>query len=695
MGLMQRKVALVSLVALVVLPTGCADDTQGADGGLDGGTDARTEAGTANCAGLCKVALLAGIPGGQGAVDGIGTSARTGRIMDMVGDGKYIYFVDFNNAAVRRLELATNKVSTIAGALGQADRNPKDGDSKTATFFIPLAITLLGRTLYVSDYWSDDASRLRKISLDTGQVTTVLEKSTGKPWQPAGALKMVLALSAAGGKLYIVEHTAIWAHDPAQGTFKVLAGSTTEGGVVDGIGAAARFHLVKSMDHDGKGALYAGDVCYIRRVDLATSAVKTVAGDKKLCGHIDGKGSMARFYGLWGASADNKSIYVVDNASIAVPENGTKPIYSPNFGVVRQVDLSTYSVATLAGSLPNFGSVQGEADGAAGQTRFLEPYGVWAGTGAVYVGTHAAIRKVDVGKGEVSTIAGALLKGAFLGPHSLALHGKYLYVMLQLRAELVRVDLATGRHDVMRSYDEKTFPVDFCFGMARLGNTVHCASWAGGIIGVDTAGTNNSYSLVYPNPTGLSFSPNDLTTDGKLLYLLARASSGTTWNYQVWSVDPAAPATDYKVLLKTDKLGVAARIAFAAGKLYITDGQALYSLDPQTAALSVVAGTAGQSECQAGIGTAARFKGLLAVAADGSGKRLFLGDWACHTLQQLDLATGKVTTLAGDPGTPLFKAGTGAAAGINQPTRMVFDDTTKTLYVADDAENIIMKVTKP
>ena len=692
-GLMFWMVVVLAVLSLVSLSAACSDDSQGADGGADGGADACTEAGTSSCAGPCKVALLAGTPGGRGAVDGVGTSARTGLVRDMVGDGKYIYFADSTNAAVRRLELATNKVTTIAGALGLPDPTPRDGDSKTATFHVLWAIALLGRTLYVSDIWPDWVTRLRKISLDTGQVKTVLDKSTGKPWQPAGSMKWVLALAVDGTKLYLAEPTAIWAHDPAQGTFQALAGSTSEGGVVDGTGTAVRFSQILSMDHDGKGALYAGDVCFIRRVDLATGVVKTVAGDKILCGQIDGKGSMARFLSLWGISADQKDLYAADYASTLVPENGTKPVYSPNFGVIRQVDTSTYSVTTLAGSLPNFSSIQGESDGAAAQARFIEPSSIWAGTGAVYLGTHASIRKVD--KGQVSTIAGTLLKGAFLGPQSLALHGKHLYVYLQLRAELVRVDLATGSHDIMRTYDKKTFPVDSCSGMARLGNIVHCAAWDGGIIATDMAAAKDSYSLVYPNPSGPSFSPTDLTTDGKLLYLLASVGSGAARSKQVWSVDPAAPNTDYKVVLPAGKLKYASRIAFAAGMLYITSKHTLYSLDPMTSALKVVAGATGQSGCKDGVGTTARFRRLESVAADGPGKRLFLGDRGCHTLHQLDLVTGKVVTLAGDPGTPLFKAGMGAAAGINRPTRMAFDDTNKTLYVADDAENIIMKVTGP
>ena len=691
-GWRPYNIALVTMIALLGLPTGCSDNTQGADSGTDAGPDA----GIPTCAGPCKVTLLAGIPGGQGAVDGVGTSARTGQVTGMVGDGKYIYFVDIDNAAVRRLELATNKVSTLAGALGLPDPNPRDGDTKTATFRAPWAIALMGRTLYVSDHWAGQVAHLRRISLDTGQVTTVMDKGTGKPWQPAGEWKVVFSLAVAGKKLYVAEPSAIWAHDSAQGTFQILAGSTSEGSILDGTGAAARFWTIMSMDYDGKGALYVGDIAALRRVDLKTSAVKTVAGDKDTAGHVDGKGGLARFLALWGVTTDHKNLYAAQYITTHVPFDDTKPVYSPNFGVVRQVDLSTYAVTTPAGSLPNLSSILGEADGPAAQARFLEPGSIWAGgAGAVYLGTSASIRMVDTNKKTVSTVAGALIKGAFLGPDNLALHGKHLYVFLSLRAELVRVDLGTGSHDIMRTYDEKTFPVDFCDGMVRLDNNVHCATWAGGIIAYDTAKAQAqaSYSLVYP--TGTPVSPTDLTTDGKLLYFLASVGSGTTRSHQVWSVDPAAPNTDYKVLAKTDKLGFANRITFAAGKLYISDLSALYSLDLQTATLKVVAGDVNQRGCEDGLGTSARFKALVAIAADGAGKRLFLGDRGCHTLQQLDLATSKVVTLAGDSGTPLFKAGIGSAAGINRPTRMVFDDTTKTLYVADDAENIIMKVTKP
>jgi hypothetical protein len=129
-----------------------------------------------------------------------------------------------------------------------------------------------------------------------------------------------------------------------------------------------------------------------------------------------------------------------------------------------------------------------------------------------------------------------------------------------------------------------------------------------------------------------------------------------------------------------------------AGAVYIADGTTLARLDRGTGTLSVVAGVRDEPGCTDGIGSAVRFSRLAGLAADEAGGRLFLGDVVCHTLLQLDIATGELTTIAGSPNNPVFAPGASAEAGLNFPANLAYDRATDTLYASDPRENIVMRI---
>ena len=94
-------------------------------------------------------------------------------------------------------------------------------------------------------------------------------------------------------------------------------------------------------------------------------------------------------------------------------------------------------------------------------------------------------------------------------------------------------------------------------------------------------------------------------------------------------------------------------------------------------------GTAGVLD---GPGTTAQFNGPRGVAIDST--NLYVADFANHRIRQINLATGVVSTLAG--GTQGFLDGTGTAAQFNGPVGLASDGTN--LYVADANNNRIRQV---
>src|SRR5207249_9313985 len=135
----------------------------------------------------------------------------------------------------------------------------------------------------------------------------------------------------------------------------------------------------------GDGAyLYVTDRQTIRKVNIATGDVTTLAGVDGLGGAADGLGSAARFSlptGLWG---DGTNLYVTDGA-----------------GTIRKIVIATRIVTTLAGTpfLPPF-----QFDNAAGTgsaARSGSPSGIWGDGTFLYVTDllFHSVRRVRIANG--------------------------------------------------------------------------------------------------------------------------------------------------------------------------------------------------------------------------------------------------------------------------------------------------------
>ncbi|MFC6223251.1 SMP-30/gluconolactonase/LRE family protein [Hymenobacter artigasi] len=138
---------------------------------------------------------------------------------------------------------------------------------------------------------------------------------------------------------------------------------------------------------DGRGQLYVADRGNqrIRQIDLATGAVSTLAGSGT-AGFADGVGTAAAFSDPTGVAYGNGSVYVADRGNRRI----------------RQIDLATGAVSTLAGS-----GASGTADGVGAAATFSGPTGVAYANGMVFVADNRLIRQVAVATGVVSTPAGS------------------------------------------------------------------------------------------------------------------------------------------------------------------------------------------------------------------------------------------------------------------------------------------------
>lgn len=178
---------------------------------------------------------------------------------------------------------------------------------------------------------------------------------------------------------------------------------------------------------------------------------------------------------------------------------------------------------------------------------------------------------------------------------------------------------------------------------------------------------------------------------------------GDTNTYTLRRIDPATGtvttiAGSIGQMFTTDGIGTAAGfkqisdvLSDGAGNLYISDGTNIRRMVLATGQVTTIAGDPANSAGSIdGTGTAARFRIPKGLALDGAGS-LYVADSNNHTIRKVVLASAQVTTIAGTAGSGGSQDGTGTAARFNYPAGLALDGA-GTLYVADSANHTIRAI---
>jgi hypothetical protein len=123
-----------------------------------------------------------------------------------------------------------------------------------------------------------------------------------------------------------------------------------------------------------------------------------------------------------------------------------------------------------------------------------------------------------------------------------------------------------------------------------------------------------------------------------------------------------------------------------AGHLFIADSynHTVRQIVIATGVVTTFAGTAGESGISDGTGTDARFSGPAGITSDGAGN-LFVADNGNHTIRKIVIATGVVTTFAGSPGAAGSTDGTGTDARFYLPIDLTSDGAGNIFVVSSQA----------
>jgi thiol-disulfide isomerase/thioredoxin len=242
---------------------------------------------------------------------------------------------------------------TVVRRIGSGARGFADGGADQASFNEPQGLALLDDSAVVVADTVNHA--LRRLDLGTGDVTTLA--GTGKQWWqgsptdgPAREINLSSPWDVAvfGGKVWIAMAGVhqLWAYDPEAGTVGVAAGTTNEG-LVDGPGDEAWFAQPSGLAATADRLWLAdSETSALRWVDLDGTVHTAVGTGLFDFGHRDGAAEQALFQHPLGVTA-------LPDGSVAVSDTYNHALrrYDPATGEVTTLatDLREPSDAVLVG----------------------------------------------------------------------------------------------------------------------------------------------------------------------------------------------------------------------------------------------------------------------------------------------------------------------------------------------------------
>ncbi len=203
-----------------------------------------------------------------------------------------------------------------------------------------------------------------------------------------------------------------------------VAGTANISGTEDGHATSAHFNLPSQVATDGKN-IYISDSGNdtIRQLSLADGMVKTIGGQAQQTGKADGPASKSMFNGPSGVATDGKSVYVADTGN----------------DEIRKIDLSTMTTSTIAGT-----GEEGSKDGPGAQAQFDNPGALCLNGNVLYVmdADSHSIRKIDTTSNNVTTLT--QVNGHIGSGCGITSDGKTLYYSDTTENSVEATDTATG-----------------------------------------------------------------------------------------------------------------------------------------------------------------------------------------------------------------------------------------------------------
>jgi DNA-binding beta-propeller fold protein YncE len=270
--------------------------------------------------------------GDTGAADGAFDKATFYRPQGLALVGDSLYVADTENHLIRRVDLKSRNVETIAGTGQQSREYFKTGPARSIALSSPWDLQLVDRVLYIA---MAGPHQIWMLDLDKNEVSTFAgsgrEERRDGSVQEAG-FAQPSGIASDGKKLYVAdsESNIIREIDLASRSVKTLVGGDLfEFGDVDGTGDDVRLQHPLGVVTYGNKVLIADTYNHkIKELDPKADKVTTLLGTGKP-GQADGPDPS--FYEPAGLTLANGNLYVADTDNHAI----------------RVIDLKTKRASTL------------------------------------------------------------------------------------------------------------------------------------------------------------------------------------------------------------------------------------------------------------------------------------------------------------------------------------------------------------
>jgi thiol-disulfide isomerase/thioredoxin len=270
--------------------------------------------------------------GDTGAADGAFDKATFYRPQGLALAGDSLYVADTENHLIRRVDLKSRNVETIAGTGQQSREYFKTGPARSIALSSPWDLQLVDRVLYIA---MAGPHQIWQLDLDKNEVSTFA--GSGREARLDGSLQEAgfaqpSGIASDGKKLYVAdsESNIIREIDLAGGLVKTLVGGDLfEFGDVDGTADDVRLQHPLGVVTYGDKILIADTYNHkIKELDPKAEKVRSLFGTGKP-GQADGP--TPSFYEPGGLTLANGNLYVADT----------------NNHAIRVIDLKTKRASTL------------------------------------------------------------------------------------------------------------------------------------------------------------------------------------------------------------------------------------------------------------------------------------------------------------------------------------------------------------
>ncbi|HUO83690.1 MAG TPA: hypothetical protein VM534_01125, partial [Thermoanaerobaculia bacterium] len=581
-----------------------------------------------------------------------------------------IYIAETRAHRVRKVDAATGIITTAAGNGVQEDGGD-GGPAKVASLNNPEGVAVDDQgNLYIADTMN---YRVRRVDATSGLIRTIAGGGDATPAEGLLATEVFLGGAedvaiAGGGELHFIARNRVWRIDSG-GRLRIVAGNGSYGFGGDGGPATqAPLNNPTGIAIDAEKQLFIADRNNerIRKVDRV-GVITTVAG-----------GGTSRADGI---PATDAKLFLPND--VAVDLQGSI-YYSDTYNYIKRIDplsglISTYAGNGFAGSEGDGGpATAARLDGPKGLAIDLQGNLLIALSPAGFdVGPSNRIRRVDAGSGIISTVAGgAVAPLGDGGPATMATFDHPKGVAVDGEGNIFVAD--TYRHRVRKISRGSGFIITVAgngsYNSAGDGGPATAAS-----VGFPADVAVDAMGNLYISQSSLI---RRVTPEGTISRFAGTGSAGFSGD--------GGPAT-------TARLDTVNGLALDPQEqgLYLVDraNNRVRRIDLASGIITTVAGNGLRGYTgDGGPATAARMDNPWDVAIDAAGN-LFIADTINDRIRRVSAETGIISTVAGN-GNGGFSGDGGSATGgqLDSPTGVAVD-AQGNLFIADQFNDRVRKVT--